>query len=76
MLHQPLGGFSGQASDIEIHSKEMLRTKDTINKILAENIGKDLKTITRDTDRDFFMSAGEALSYGVVDKVITSTNNR
>lgn len=70
MLHQPLGGFSGQASDIEIHSKEILRTKETINKILAENTGKDLKTIARDTDRDLFMSASEALDYGVVDKIV------
>jgi ATP-dependent Clp protease, protease subunit len=76
MLHQPLGGFSGQASDIEIHSKEILRTKDIINKILSDNIGKDLKTIARDTDRDFFMSASEAMDYGVVDKVITSKHNR
>lgn len=76
MLHQPLGGFSGQASDIAIHSKEILRTREIINKILSENIGKDLNTIARDTDRDFFMSAGEAMDYGVVDKVITSKNNR
>ena len=76
MLHQPLGGFSGQASDIEIHSKEILRTKETINRILAENTGRDLKTIARDTDRDFFMSASEALEYGVVDNIIKTVNNR
>ncbi len=76
MLHQPLGGFSGQASDIEIHSKEILRTKETINRILSENTGKDLKTIARDTDRDFFMSASEALDYGVVDNIIKTVNNR
>ncbi len=74
MLHQPIGGFNGQATDIEIHSKEILRTRESINKILAENTGKDIKTISRDTDRDFFMSAAEALDYGVIDKIVTTAN--
>jgi ATP-dependent Clp protease protease subunit len=71
MLHQPLGGFSGQASDMEIHAKEILKLKEKLNKILAENTGKDMKHIQRDTDRDFFMSAEEALAYGVIDKVVS-----
>lgn len=74
MLHQPIGGFNGQATDIEIHSKEILRTRENINKILSENTGKDIKTISRDTDRDFFMSAAEALDYGVIDKIVTTAN--
>ncbi len=75
MIHQPIGGFNGQATDIEIHSKEILRTRENINKILSHNTGKDIKTISRDTDRDFFMSAQEALDYGIIDKVITRENN-
>ena len=71
MLHQPLGGFSGQASDMEIHAKEILKLKDKMNKMLAENTGKDLKHIQKDTDRDFFMSAEESLAYGVIDKVVS-----
>jgi len=71
MLHQPLGGFSGQASDMEIHAKEILKLKDKMNKMLAENTGKDLKHIQRDTDRDFFMSAEEAKEYGVIDKIVS-----
>lgn len=71
MLHQPLGGFSGQASDMEIHAKEILKLKDKMNKMLAENTGKDLKHIQKDTDRDFFMSAEEAMAYGVIDKVVS-----
>ena len=70
MLHQPLGGFSGQASDMEIHAKEILKLKEKMNKMLSENTGKDLKHIQKDTDRDFFMSAQEALEYGVIDKVV------
>ena len=76
MLHQPLGGFSGQASDIAIHTKEIMRTKDLINKILASNTGRDIKTISQDTDRDFFMSALEAVDYGIVDKVISKEQRR
>ncbi len=70
MIHQPLGGMKGQASDIKIHSDHILRTRDTLNKILAENTGKDLSQIEKDTDRDNFLSAQEALEYGLIDKVI------
>jgi len=71
MLHQPLGGTRGQAEDIRIHAERILRTRDTINKILAERTGKPLKTIQKDTDRDFFMSASEAKEYGIIDEVIS-----
>ncbi len=71
MLHQPLGGFSGQASDMEIHAKEILKLKEKLNKMLADNTGKDIKHLQKDTDRDFFMSAEEALAYGVIDKVVS-----
>ena len=70
MIHQPLGGMKGQASDIKIHADHILRTKDTLNKIIAQNTGKPLEIIERDTDRDNFMSAQEALEYGLIDKVI------
>ncbi len=72
MIHQPLGGFSGQAVDMEIHAKEIIKIRAKLNNILAENTGKPLTTIEKDTDRDFFMSAEEAVKYGVVDKVITT----
>lgn len=70
MIHQPLGGMQGQASDIKIHSDHILRTRDTLNRILAERTGKPLKTIEKDTDRDNFLTAEEALSYGLIDKVL------
>ena len=70
MIHQPLGGMQGQASDIKIHSDHILRTRDTLNKILAERTGKPLEQIEKDTDRDNFLSAAEALEYGLIDKVI------
>ena len=70
MIHQPLGGMKGQASDIKIHSDHILRTRDTLNKILSENTGKDLSQIEKDTDRDNFLTAEEALAYGLIDKVI------
>ena len=70
MIHQPLGGMKGQASDIKIHTEHILRTKDTLNRILAENTGKPLDVIERDTDRDNFMTAAEAMEYGLIDKVI------
>ncbi len=70
MIHQPLGGMRGQASDIKIHADHILKTKATLNRILAENTGKPLETIERDTDRDNFMSAAEAAEYGLIDKVI------
>jgi ATP-dependent Clp protease protease subunit len=71
MIHQPLGGVQGQASDIEIHAKEILALRDKLNKILSERTGQSLETISRDTDRDNFMSAEDALQYGIVDKVLT-----
>ena len=70
MIHQPLGGVQGQASDIEIHAKEILALRDKLNKILSERTGQSLETISRDTDRDNFMSAEDALQYGIVDKVL------
>jgi len=72
MIHQPLGGYRGQASDIEIHAKEILYLKARLNEMLARHSGKTLEEIERDTDRDNFMSADEAVKYGLVDKVLTS----
>ena len=71
MIHQPLGGFQGQASDILIHAREIERTKATMNRILSENTGKPLEEIVKDTDRDNFMTADEAKSYGLIDDVMT-----
>ena len=70
MIHQPLGGARGQASDIEIQAKNILKTKERMNKILASHTGQDLKKIAKDTDRDNYMTAEEALKYGLVDKII------
>lgn len=70
MIHQPLGGYQGQASDIEIHAKEILYLKERLNKMLADHTGQPLEVIERDTDRDNFMSADAALAYGLVDKVL------
>ena len=70
MIHQPLGGMQGQATDIKIHADHILRTRDTLNSILAKNTGKPIDVIAKDTDRDNFMSAEEAMAYGLVDKVI------
>ena len=72
MLHQPWGGVSGQASDIHIQAKEILYTKDTLNKILAKHTKQELAKIEKDTDRDFFMSPEEAKTYGLIDKVLES----
>ncbi len=69
MIHQPLGGFQGQSSDVEIHARRLLKIKEDINKILSKQTGKTLKTIEKDTDRDNFMSAKEAMEYGLIDKV-------
>ncbi|MGI6741909.1 MAG: ATP-dependent Clp protease proteolytic subunit [Brevefilum sp.] len=69
-MHQPLGGASGQASDIEIQAKEILRLKERLNEILAEATGQDIETIVSDTERDYYMSALEAVEYGLVDKVL------
>ncbi len=71
MIHQPLGGFQGQATDIEIHAKEILDIRERLNTILAKHTGQDLKRIQQDTDRDFFLSAEESVEYGLVDKVMT-----
>lgn len=71
MIHQPLGGFQGQASDMKIHTDWMLRTKSNLNNILSERTGQPLEVIERDTDRDNFMNAQQALEYGLIDKVIT-----
>jgi ATP-dependent Clp protease protease subunit len=70
MIHQPLGGAQGQATDIEIHAKEILRMKKELNEILAKNTGKSIKKIQADTERDNFMSAQEAVEYGLIDKVL------
>jgi ATP-dependent Clp protease protease subunit len=70
LIHQPMGGFQGQASDIEIQAKEILRMKDTLNEILMRHTGKDLDQIQLDTDRDFFMTGEEAKEYGLIDHVI------
>ena len=81
MIHQPLGGFKGQATDIMIHAQETQRIKQTLNSILAKHTGKSIEDITRDTERDNFMTSQEALEYGLIDKVIThrqeitATNN-
>jgi ATP-dependent Clp protease protease subunit len=75
MIHQPMGGFQGQASDIEIQAKEILRMKEALNKILKAHTGKDLSQIQKDTDRDYFMSGQEARDYGIVDLVIRNRDD-
>jgi ATP-dependent Clp protease protease subunit len=70
MIHQPLGGVEGQAADIEISAKHILRTRDTLNKILADNTGQKLDKIKNDVDRDYWMNAEESVKYGIVDKVM------
>jgi len=72
LIHQPMGGFQGQASDIEIQAKEMLRMKESLNQILVQHTGKTMDSIQRDTDRDYFMSALEAKNYGIIDHVIAN----
>ncbi len=72
MIHQPMGGFSGQASDIDIHAREILRLKSELNRILSDNTGQPMDRIETDTDRDFFMSGDQAVEYGLVDRVILS----
>ena len=72
MIHQPMGGFQGQASDVEIHAREILYLRSKLNEILARHTGQDIKTIERDTDRDNFLSAQQAVSYGLVDNVLAS----
>lgn len=70
MIHQPLGGFQGQASDIQIHAQEILTIKNKLNKILAENTGKDISVVEKDTDRDNFLSAEQAVEYGLADNIM------
>ena len=72
MIHQPLGGAQGQASDIEIQARHMAHIKEKLNKILSENTGKSIKTIEKDTDRDNYMTADEALKYGLIDKIFVT----
>ena len=72
MIHQPMGGMQGQVTDIKIHAERYLRIKENLNKMLADNTGKPLEIIQRDTERDNFMSAQEAMEYGLIDKVITN----
>jgi len=71
MIHQPLGGAQGQASDIEIQAREILYLRERLNSILSEKTGRDIEQISRDTDRDNFMSAEQAVEYGMIDKVLT-----
>ncbi|MFA7557450.1 MAG: ATP-dependent Clp protease proteolytic subunit, partial [Hydrogenophaga sp.] len=70
MIHQPLGGAQGQATEIEIHAREILKTREQLNKILAERTGQPLEKIERDTERDYYLSAAESAEYGLIDKVI------
>src|SRR5262249_43733371 len=72
LIHQPLGGFQGQASDIDIHAKEILYLRQRLNEIMAKHTGQDIKTIERDTERDNFLGGVEAVKYGLVDKVLAS----
>jgi ATP-dependent Clp protease protease subunit len=72
MIHQPMGGFQGQASDIEIHAKEILYLRQRLNEIMARHTGQPLDRIEKDTDRDFFFSGTEAVDYGLVDKVLVN----
>jgi len=74
MIHQPMGGFSGQASDVEIHAKEILYLRAKLNEIMAKHTGQSIDRIARDTDRDNFLSADEAMQYGLVDRILTSRN--
>lgn len=74
MIHQPLGGVQGQASDIKIHTEYLLKIKEKLNKILSENTGKPLEQVEKDTDRDNFLSAAEAKEYGLIDEVMNSIN--
>ena len=71
LIHQPMGGFRGQATDIEIHAKEILRKKEALNRLLSQHTGQPLEQVARDTERDYYMSAEEAKAYGVIDQVIS-----
>ncbi len=76
MIHQPMGGFRGQAADIEIHARELLRTRDEINELFAKHTGQPVDKVARDTDRDNFMTADEAKAYGVIDDVLASLKRK
>ena len=75
MIHQPLGGFQGQASDFEIHAKEILSIKEKLNRLLAQHTGQDYEVVARDTDRDNFLSATDAKEYGIIDQVLTNRSD-
>jgi ATP-dependent Clp protease protease subunit len=75
MIHQPLGGYQGQATDIEIHAKETLKVRETLNQIMANHTGKTTKQIMKDTERDNFMGPEEAMSYGLLDRVLDKRVN-
>jgi ATP-dependent Clp protease protease subunit len=75
MIHQPMGGFQGQATDIEIHAKEILYLRERLNEILARHTKQSIDVIRRDTERDFFLGAEDAVKYGLVDKVLVSREN-
>jgi len=75
MIHQPLGGFQGQATDIEIHAKEILKLKDDLNRMMAKHTGQPLEKLSEDVERDYFLSAEAACEYGIVDKVLTSRDD-
>ena len=70
MIHQPLGGAQGQATEIKIAAERILKLKDKLNKMLSENTGKDIKEVSKDTERDYFLDANEALKYGLIDKIL------
>ena len=70
MIHQPLGGYQGQATDIEIHAKEIIKIRDQLNQILVDHTGQEMKRIREDTDRDFFLSGEDAVEYGLIDSVL------
>ncbi len=76
MIHQPLGGYNGQATDIEIHAKEIMALKVRLNNLLAKHTNRSLEDIEKDVERDYFMSADQALNYGIVDKIITKRNSK
>jgi ATP-dependent Clp protease protease subunit len=75
MIHQPLGGFQGQASDFEIHAREILSIKEKLNRLMAQHTGQDYETVAKDTDRDNFLSALEAKEYGLIDQVLTNRSD-
>ena len=75
LIHQPMGGFQGQATDIDIHAQEILRMRNDLNRILAFHTGQNIRKIRKDTDRDYFMNAEEAKKYGIIDKVLDKRSN-